>query len=102
MARRCVVTGKGVQSGNNVSHSMRKTRRRFLPNMQSTRLFSDALQEQVRVRVSTHGLRSIEHMGGLDTWLLDTKADALPTDLRRIKKRVEAVRAAAAPAAADA
>ncbi|MCA8933407.1 MAG: 50S ribosomal protein L28 [Rhodospirillaceae bacterium] len=100
MARRCVVTGKGVQSGNNVSHSLRRTRRRFLPNMQTSTLFSDALQEAVRVRVSTHGLRSIEHMGGLDTWLVSSKADALPTDLRRMKKRVEAVRAERAAAEA--
>lgn len=100
MARRCVVTGKGVQSGNNVSHSLRRTRRRFLPNMQTSTLFSDALQQAVRVRVSTHGLRSIEHMGGLDTWLMATKPDALPTDLRRMRKRIEAVRAERAAAEA--
>ena len=98
MARRCVVTGKGVQSGNNVSHSMRKTRRRFLPNMQVTTLYSDALQQPLRLRVSTHGLRSIEHMGGIDTWLTRTKPADLTSELRRAKRRIEAARAARAGA----
>ncbi len=66
MSRRCAITGKGVQTGNNVSHANNKTRRRFLPNLQDISLFSEALQRMIRVRVSTHGLRTIEHRGGLD------------------------------------
>ncbi|MGC2856143.1 50S ribosomal protein L28 [Novispirillum sp. DQ9] len=95
MARRCVVTGKGVQTGNNVSHAHNKTRRRWLPNLQSTSLVSEALGEMVKVRVSTNGLRTIEHRGGIDAFLLGTPAVELPADLRRMKKRVEQAKAAA-------
>ena len=63
MARRCVVTGKGVQSGNNVSHANNKTRRRFLPNLQEATLLSESLGELVRIRVSTNGLRTLEKRG---------------------------------------
>ena len=64
MARKCSVTGKGVQSGNNVSHANNKSRRRYLPNMQEVSLVSDVLGHVVRMRVSVHGLRTIEHNGG--------------------------------------
>lgn len=90
MARRCVVTGKGVQTGNNVSHAHNKSRRRWLPNLQETSLLSETLGESVKVRVSTHGLRTIEHRGGIDAYLKSTAATKLPSDLRRIKKRIEA------------
>lgn len=90
MARRCVVTGKGVQTGNNVSHAHNKSRRRWLPNLQETSLQSEILGESVKVRVSAHGLRTIEHRGGIDAFLKSTIAAKLPTDLRRIKKRIEA------------
>src|SRR3546814_1494829 len=72
MARRCAITGKGVQSGNNVSHANNKTRRRFLPNLQDTSLLSDALGQMVRLRLTVHALRTIEHNGGLDAYLLKT------------------------------
>lgn len=88
MARRCSLTGKGVLSGNNVSHAHNKTRRRFLPNLQRTSVLSDALQEEVRVRLSTHALRTIEHKGGLDAFLLDAKNTNLTPELRRIKRRI--------------
>lgn len=96
MARRCVVTGKGVQTGNNVSHAHNKTRRRWLPNLQETSLLSETLGESVKVRVSAHGLRTIEHRGGIDAFLKSTVATKLPTDLRRIKKRIEAAAESAA------
>ena len=67
MARRCAITGKGVQTGNNVSHANNKTRRRFLPNLQDTTLLSDALGQLVRLRLTTHAIRTIEHNGGLDS-----------------------------------
>ena len=70
MARRCNITGKGVMSGNNVSHAMNKTRRRFLPNIQTTNVMSDVLGENVRLKISVNGLRTIEHNGGLDAFLL--------------------------------
>ena len=91
MSRRCVVTGKGVQVGNNVSHANNKTKRRFLPNLQVSSLLSDALGRTVRLRVSTHGLRTIEHRGGLDAWLVGTPDAKLDKELRQIKHQVQHV-----------
>lgn len=88
MARRCAVTGVGVMSGNNVSHANNKTRRRFLPNLQETSFLSDALGKLVRLRVSVKAIRSIEHAGGLDTFLAKTSAVRLSKDARQIKRQV--------------
>ena len=88
MARRCGMTGKGVQTGNNVSHANNKTRRRFLPNLQETRLLSDALDQMVRVRLSTRALRTIEINGGLDGYLLSTSDTRLPEDALVLKRRI--------------
>lgn len=88
MARRCGMTGKGVQTGNNVSHANNKTRRRFLPNLQETRLLSDALDQMVRVRLSTRALRTIEINGGLDAYLLSTSDTKLPEDAMVLKRRI--------------
>lgn len=89
MARRCAITGKGVLTGNNVSHANNKTRRRFLPNLQETGVLSDALGQLVRLRVSTRGLKTIEHNGGLDAYLLGTSDSKLSVEARRVKRRVE-------------
>ena len=89
MARRCAITGKGVLTGNNVSHAHNKTRRRFLPNLQVSSVLSDALGGSVRLRISTHALRSIEHKGGLDSYLLGTRDIDLTPEVRRIKKRIK-------------
>lgn len=97
MARRCDVTGKGVQTGNNVSHANNKSRRRYLPNLQQTRLLSDALGRLVRLRLSTTAIRSVEHAGGLDAFLLDARDANLSTAARRLKRQIE--KAAAAKAA---
>ena len=102
MSRRCQFTGKGVQSGNNVSHANNKSRRRFLPNMQHTSLVSDILGTTIRVRLTTHAMRTIEHNGGFDNFLLTTPNRDLPTEAQVLKRRVvrcQAKRAAAAPAA---
>ena len=90
MARRCAITGKGVQTGNNVSHANNKTKRRFLPNLQTTSLLSDALGAAVRVRVSTRGIRTVEHNGGIDAYLLGTPDRKLTLEARRLKRRVQA------------
>lgn len=95
MARRCGITGKGVQTGNNVSHAKNRSRRRFLPNLQQASILSDALGAPVRLRLSTRAIRSIEHNGGLDSYLLTTPDAKLPADARRIKRRIKK---AAAPA----
>lgn len=96
MSRRCELTGKGVQSGNNVSHANNKSRRRFLPNVRTVTLISDALGRQVRLKVSAHGLRSVEHNGGLDAWLLKTADVRLSDDARRLKRDVRKALAARA------
>lgn len=101
MSRRCQFTGKGVLTGNNVSHANNKTRRRFLPNMQETSLMSDILGSPVRVRLTTHAIRTIEHNGGLDAFLLNTPNRRLPEEAQSLKRRIlrsQSKRAAAASA----
>jgi large subunit ribosomal protein L28 len=93
MSRRCVVTGKGVQSGNNVSHAMNKTRRRWLPNLQTVAVYSDVLKRSFQLRVSTNGMRTLEHKGGLDVFVSETATTKLDPALRPIKKLVEAAKA---------
>jgi large subunit ribosomal protein L28 len=88
MARRCGITGKGVLTGNNVSHANNKTRRRFLPNMQETSFFSDILGTPVRMRLSVNGIRTIEHNGGLDSFLLGTPDRRLPQEAMVLKRRL--------------
>ena len=88
MSRICELTGKGRQVGNNVSHANNKTKRTFLPNLQNVTLMSDSLAKSVRLRVSTHGLRSVEHNGGLDNWLVKTGDDKLSLRVRRLKRDV--------------
>ena len=89
MSRICELTGKGRQVGHNVSHANNKTKRTFLPNLQNVTLISDALGTSVRLRVSTHGLRSVEHNGGLDNWLVKTGDDKLSLRCRRLKKDIK-------------
>jgi len=96
MARRCIVTGKGVQTGNNVSHANNRTRRRFLPNLQTASLQSDVLGESVRMRITTSALRTIEKNGGLDAWLLGTSNVKLTTEARKLKRRIVKKAASAA------
>ena len=101
MARRCDLTGKTVLSGNNVSHANNKTRRRFLPNLQVTTLLSDTLGN-VRLRLSTRAIRTIEHNGGLDAYLLAMSDARLSPDALRLKRRIEKARARKAEAGASA
>jgi large subunit ribosomal protein L28 len=96
MARRCGVTGRGVMTGNNVSHANNKSRRRFLPNVQVTSILSDALGRPVRLRLTARTIRSIEHRGGLDAYLLSMPDAKLTEEARRIKRDIK--RAQAAPA----
>ncbi len=98
MSRRCEITGKGVQSGNNVSHANNKSRRRFLPNLQEQSLLSDTLGMSIRVRLTTGALRTIEHNGGLDAFLLTTPNRDLPEPAQVLKRRI--ARAAAKKALA--
>ena len=92
MSRRCQITGKGVLTGNNVSHANNKTRRRFLPNLQDTSLLSDALGFSVRLRLSTRAIRTIEHNGGIDAYLLSVSDMKLPQDALVLKRRIQRAR----------
>ncbi|MGI9416733.1 MAG: 50S ribosomal protein L28 [Geminicoccaceae bacterium] len=94
MARRCALTGKGVLTGNNVSHANNRTRRRYLPNLQQQRFYSETLGESIRLRVSTHALRTVEKRGGLDGYLLKARNTELSSELRRLKQRLLLARAA--------
>jgi large subunit ribosomal protein L28 len=95
MARRCGMTGKGVMTGNNVSHAHNKTRRRFLPNLQGTAMMSDALDRMLRLRLSTHALRTIEHRGGLDAFLLQARDQELSQEMVKLKRQIRRARARA-------
>jgi large subunit ribosomal protein L28 len=88
MARRCLITGKGVLVGNNVSHANNKTKRRFLPNLQQTTLISDALGA-VPMRLSARAIRTIEKNGGIDAYLKASPAGRLSAEARRLKRRIE-------------
>ena len=88
MSRRCQITGKGVLTGNNVSHANNRTRRRFLPNLQETSLLSDVLGIAVRMRLTTRAIRTIEQKGGIDAYLLATRAGRLSVDAKALKRRL--------------
>jgi large subunit ribosomal protein L28 len=86
MSRRCELTGKGPQVGHKVSHSNIKTKRRFLPNLLNVTMISDALGRSVRLRVSANALKSVDHRGGLDAFLMkarDGELSARALDLKR-------------------
>ena len=89
MSRRCMITGKGVLTGNNVSHAHNKTRRRYLPNLQNTSILSDALGQMVRLRVTPSAVRTIDHKGGLDAYLLGTPNRKLTLEAKRLKRRIQ-------------
>ena len=95
MSRICELTGKGRQIGHNVSHANNKTKRVFLPNLQNVTLLSEKLDRSFRFRVSTHGLRSVEHNGGLDNWLLKASDAALSPRALKIKRELKKAAAAA-------
>ena len=88
MSRACELTGKAVMSGNNVSHANNKSRRRFLPNLCEVTLMSEALGQSFRLRVSAAGLRSVEHRGGLDNFLLKASSNDLSQRARLLKKQI--------------
>ena len=98
MARRCSLTGKGVLTGNNVSHANNKTRRRYLPNIRSRRLYSETLGQIVRIKLAVSTLRTIEKRGGLDAFLLSVSATDLDKDMARLRERVAEKREVAAAA----
>ena len=94
MSRICELTGKGRQVGHNVSHANNKTKKVFLPNLQQVTLMSEKLDRSFRFRVSTQGLRSVEHNGGLDNWLLKTSDAKLSPRALKVKRELRKVEAA--------
>ena len=96
MSRRCELTGKSAQTGHKVSHSNRKTKRRFLPNLCNVTLASESLGQSVRLRVSANAIKSVDHRGGLDAFLLKSKDDELSPRALEIKRQI--VKKAAATA----
>lgn len=91
MTKRCPISGKTVLTGNTVSHANNKNRCRFLPNLQKVSLLSEKLGRVLHLRISTKGLRTIEHNGGLDSYLLNTPNSKLSAEAKQIKKRVQGV-----------
>ncbi len=89
MSRRCSITGTGSQYGNKVSHSNHKTRTRFMPNLQHVSLVSDILGTSVPLRVTAHTLRSIEHNGGLDSYLLNHRVAVLTPQAAKLKRQIK-------------
>ncbi len=96
MSRICELTGKGRLTGCNVSHANNRTKRVFLPNLQNVTLMSETLDRSYKFRVSTHGLRSVEHNGGLDNWLLKTADDKLSARALKVKRELKKIQKAAA------
>ena len=88
MPRRCALSGKAVQYGHNVSHANNKSKRRFMANLQIASVLSDALGHTVRLRLTPRGIKTIEHNGGIDAYLLGTNDSKLSPEMVTLKRRV--------------
>ncbi len=88
MSRRCELTGKGVLTGNNVSHAHNKTRRRFLPNLNDVTLESETLGRSFKFKIAASALRSVDHRGGLDAFLLKARDEDLSANALKVKKEL--------------
>ena len=95
MAWRCELTGKNRQIGHRVSHSNRKTKRQFKPNLLNVTLMSDALDRSIRLRISANALKSVDHRGGLDAFLIKAKDAELSARVLEIKRQIAKKRTAA-------
>ena len=95
MSKRCQITGKGVMSGNNVSHANNRTRRRFLPNLQQASMLSETLGKTISLRVSASAIRTVEKTGGIDAFLLKAKDADLGRNALAAKKEIKAAQASA-------
>jgi large subunit ribosomal protein L28 len=91
MSRRCQLTGTGTQSGHNVSHSNRRTKRVFAPNLQKASLFSNTLKQSLGMRITTRALRTVQRHGGIDAYLLATADDRLAPEGLRLKRRIKKI-----------
>lgn len=93
MTRRCELTGKLPLSGNIRSHAENATRRKFRPNLVNVTLISEALERQVKLRITAHALKSVEHRGGLDAFLAEAKAEDLSPECQKLKREIAKVKA---------
>ncbi len=100
MARVCAVTGKKPQFGNNVSHANNKTRRRWQPNLQICSFPSEVLGTLVTMRLTSNGIRTVEHRGGIDAYLLESKRTQLTDEGKLLKRRLTRAQAKKAAKAA--
>lgn len=96
MSRRCDLTGKAVLTGHLVSHSNRKTKRRFLPNLCNVTFQSETLNRSVKLRVSANALKSVDHRGGLDAFLKKAREEELSQVARELKRQIAKAEAASA------
>ncbi|MEO9518291.1 MAG: 50S ribosomal protein L28 [Paracoccaceae bacterium] len=94
MSRVCELSGKGPMTGNNVSHAKNRTRRRFLPNLNDVTLQSETLGRGIKLRISAHALRSVDHRGGLDAYLAKAKDTELSSNALKVKKEIAKAQAA--------
>ncbi len=94
MSRRCELTGKGPMVGNNSSHANNKTRRRYLPNLNDVTLQSETLNRGIKLRISAHAPRSVDHRGGLDAFLAKAKDEDLSANALKVKKEIAKAAAA--------
>ena len=86
MVKRCSITNKKPMSGNNVSHAVNKTKRRFLPNLQNVSFFSETLGKKIRLKVTSKGIKTVEKKGGIDSFLISSKDSGLSPEVIKIKK----------------
>ncbi len=89
MVKRCSITKKKPMSGNNVSHAVNKTKRRFLPNLQNVSFFSETLGKNVRLKVSSNGIKTVEKKGGIDNYVMNTKDSILTPEIIKLKKIIK-------------
>ena len=89
MVKRCSITNKKPMSGNNVSHAVNKTKRRFLPNLQNVSFFSEILGKKVRLKVSSKGIKTVEKKGGIDNYVITSKSSMLAHEFVKLKKLIE-------------
>ena len=86
MVKKCDITNVKPMTGNNVSHAVNKTKRRFLPNLQNTSFFSEILGKNIKLKVTSKGIKTVEKNGGIDKFLLNSKNSKLNTETRKLKK----------------
>ncbi|MFL2649997.1 MAG: 50S ribosomal protein L28 [Alphaproteobacteria bacterium] len=89
MVKRCSITNKRPMSGNNVSHAVNRTKRRFLPNLQNVSFFSEILGKKVRLKVSSKGIKTVEKKGGIDNYVITSKSSMLAPEIVKLKKLIE-------------